>query len=202
MNSPIARYRPSRRYAMFAAIALVCAIPSAWASTHWGLTWAVAAFLFCVTAGLTLLLAVRPAIEIFETHLNVGDRRIFWAEIQRVDRISIGGRQPWTAPLLLRLVLAGGQELMLFHPGDVDSCVSLLRHVYRYSRAALLDGSPYGEFWGEPVTAPRQDLPRPRLLLPEDEEEIERMFHRLQAGERLDNTGHAAPGSSRDQRES
>jgi hypothetical protein len=184
---------------MFAALALLSAIPSAWASTQWNFMWAIASFAFCITAGLTLLLAVRPTIEIYETHLNIGARRIFWAEIQRVDRVSVGGRDPWTTPLLLRLVLSGGGEVMLFHPGDVDSCVSLLRHVYRYSRAALLDGSPYAEFWGEPGIKPRQELPRPRLLLPEDEDEIERMFQRLQAGERLDGPGHAAPGS-RDQR--
>jgi hypothetical protein len=196
VNRPIARYSPSRRYALFALAALLAVIPSAWASTHWGMAWIAAAVLFGVTAGLTLLLALRPRIEIFENCIIIGGRRIFWAEIHRVDRISVGSSEPWTAPLLLRLTIAGGEEVMIFHPGDVDSCVSLLRHIYRNARAALLDGVNYSEFWGEaaPPSPTRMALPRPRLLLAEDEEEVERMFQQLRTAGRLDdsaNAGHA-----------
>ena len=152
----------------------------------------IAAGLLALTAVFTLLLALRPTIEIHGTHVRVGKRVIFWNEIQRLDRISVGNREPWLAPLLLRVTLAGPQglgrqELMLFHPGDMDSCVSLLRHIYRYSRSALLDGVSYNQFWGDqpPATAPLE-LPRPRLLLPEDEEEVERLFQKLKVAGRLD----------------
>jgi hypothetical protein len=192
VNRPIARYRPSRRYAIFTLLALVAAVPSAWVSSLWGPSWLVASILLGLTAGVTLLLALRPAIEIYDTHVRVGKRVIFWTEIQRLDRISIRNHEPWIAPLLLRLTLAGPQgqgteELMLFHPGDMDSCVSLLRHIYRYSKTALLDGVPYNQFWGEqPPTAAPLELPRPRLLLPEDEEEVERLFQKLKVAGRLD----------------
>jgi hypothetical protein len=192
VNRPIASYRPSRRYAIFTALALAAAIASAWVSSLWGTSWLVASILLGLTAIVTFALALRPAIEIHGTHLRVGERVIFWNEIQQLDRISVMNFEPWIAPLLLRITLAGPQaqgqeELMLFHPGDMDSCVSLLRHIYRYSKRALLDGVTYNQFWGEqpPIAAPLE-LPRPRLLLPEDEEEVERLFQKLKVAGRLD----------------
>ncbi len=192
MNRPIARYRPSRRYVVFTLLALIAAAPSAWVSSQWGMSWLIASILMGLTAGFTLLLAVRPTIEIHDTHVRIGKRIIFWSEIQRLDRISVMNREPWISPLLLRLTLIGRpglpvSELLIFHPGDMDSCVSLLRHIYRYSRAALLDGVAYNQFWGEqPPVAEPLALPRPRLLLAEDEEEVERLFQKLKVAGRLD----------------
>ncbi|MFM2126086.1 MAG: hypothetical protein RL328_2537, partial [Acidobacteriota bacterium] len=164
---------------------------------QWGRGWIVAAVLFALTALLTLFLAVRPVIDVYESHIEIGARKIDWSEIRTVDRVSVLSSEPWSAPLLLRLGLASGEDFMVFHAGDVDSCVSLLRHFYRSSRAALLDGVPYNQFWGEPATAsqppvPLAQLPRPRLLLPEDEDDVERMFQRLKAGGRLDDSGAGA----------
>lgn len=172
---------------MFALLAFLAALPTAWAATRWGTAWVVASALFALTAALTLLLAIRPTIEVHETHLRAGRRVMFWHEIERLDRIAVGSGEPWSAPLLLRLTLAGNQEILLFHPGDVDSCVSLLRHIYRYSRSALLDGVPYREFWGDqPASRTPLALPPPRLLLAEDEEEVERLFQRLKTTGHLD----------------
>lgn len=205
MSRPITRYRPSRRYALFALLALLAAIPSVWASTQWGPTWIAASVLFAITAALTLLLALRPVIEVHDAHLQIGVRKIYWNEIRRLDRVSVFTDEPWAAPLLLRLTLYGNEEVMVFHPGDVDSCLSLLRHIYRNSRAALLDGVPYNEFWGEaPVPiqeppAPLYELPRPRLLLAQDEDEVERMFQRLKSGGRLDDSDHSSAGRGVDQ---
>ncbi len=192
MNRPIASYRPSRRYATFTLVALGAAAASAWVWPNWGPAWLLSAILLALTATVTLLLALRPTIEIHGTHLRVGKRVIFWNEIQRLDRISVMNREPWMAPLLLRVSITGPQglgseELMLFHTGDTDACVSLLRHIYRYSRSALLDGVSYSQFWGEQSPATVQlELPRPRLLLPEDEEEVERLFQKLKVAGRLD----------------
>ena len=191
MSRPITRYRPSRRYAVFALIALLAAALCVGASARWGSGWIVASVLFGLTAVFTTLLALRPAIEVHHGFVQIGVRKIFWTEIQGVDRVAVGNAEPWAAPLLLRLVLASGEEFMLLHPGDADSCVSLLRHFYRSSRLALLDGVPYAEFWGETTVeapAPLSELPRPRLLLAEDEDEVERMFQRLQSGGRLDDS--------------
>ncbi len=171
---------------MFAVLSLAAAVASGLTSAVFGPAWLAAAILLALTSVLTLLLALRPAIEVHDGHLRIGKRVVFWTEIQALDRISVWNAEPWVAPLLLRLTLARGQELLILHPGDADGCVSLLRHIYRYSRIALLDGLPYHEFWGEqPSTAPLS-LPRPRLLLPEDEEEVERLFQRLKVAGRLD----------------
>ena len=87
--------------------------------------------------------------------------------------------------------LADSIALLLVYPGDFDSSTSLLRHLRRYSREALLDGIPYRQFWGETPAAEQKQLPPPRypLLRPEDEDEVERMFQRLKSVGRLDQRG-------------
>ena len=153
-----------------------------------GLRWApswIAAGLFAVSGVFLLLVTLRPAIEIHETHLAIGPRVIPWSDIRRIDQTG------WNAPLAVHLTLAGQQRILLFYPGDFDSSTSLLRHLRRYSRLALLDGIPYGEFWGEPAAAkdePTKPAKYP-LMRPEDEEEIERMFQRLKSVGRLDARG-------------
>ena len=39
--------------------------------------------------------------------------------------------------------------MTLVYPGDIDSGKSLLRHLRRCARNALIDGIPYKQFWGE-----------------------------------------------------
>ena len=169
---------------MFALLAICGALFSAWTALRWSpATW-VAAALFAVTAAAIIALICRPVIEIHETHLRIGRRVIFWSEIRRLDQTR------WTAPLVMKLALIKNQTLLLIYPGDLDSSTSLLRHLRRYSREALLDGMPYRQFWGEPSTT-RQQPPAPYypLLRPEDEEEVERMFQRLKTVGRLDQRG-------------
>ena len=166
---------------MAACGALFCA----WVGVQWGLTWIIAAAAFGLTAVATLALTLRPTIEIHESHLQIGRRVVFWTEIRRLDRTH------WTTPLLVRLTLADNREVSLMHAGDTDSATSLLRHLWRYSREALLDGVPYNQFWGEPP-APRKQQPAPSprpLLRPEDEEEVERLFQRLKTAGRIDQRG-------------
>ncbi len=184
MNRPVARYIPSRRYFSLALFALGGAFLAAWTGMRWPPAW-IAAALFALSAAAVFALALRPVIEIHETHLIVGRKVIAWGDIQRLDQTG------WTAPLAVYLTLADDHRLLLVYPGDVDSSTSLLRHLRRYSREALLDGIPYRQFWGEaPSTEPKQ-LPAPRypLLRPEDEEEVERMFQRLKSVGRLDQRG-------------
>jgi hypothetical protein len=137
----------------------------------------IAAALFAIPAVALFLLAFRAAIEIHETHLRIGRRQIPWTEIRRVDQTG------WNVPLLVYLTLGGDQRVLLIHPGDFDSSASLLRHLRRNSREALLDGVPYRQFWGEPPSAAPPQIAPPRypLLRPEDEEEVERMFQRLKS---------------------
>jgi len=179
VGRPVARYTASRRYVFLAFATLVAALLTSSIALRWPQAW-VAVALFAVTATGVSLLAFRPSIEIHETHLAVGRRAIGWSEIRRIDQTG------WSAPLALHLTLTDGSRVLIVHAGDVDSSSSLLRHLRRYSREALLDGIPYRQFWGE-APAP-QNLPPPRypLLRPEDEEEVERMFQRLKSVGRLD----------------
>jgi hypothetical protein len=140
------------------------------------LSW-IAAALFAIPAAAVLLLAFRPAIEIHDSHLRIGRRQIPWNRIRRLDQTG------WNVPLLVHLTLEDDRRVALLHPGDLDSSASLLRHLRRSAREALLDGVPYRQFWGEPpASAPPRVAPlRYPLLRPEDEAEVERMFHRLKS---------------------
>jgi hypothetical protein len=133
---------------MFAVVALVGALVSAWAGTRWSadgwryVSYSVSA-LFVVTAGLITALVLRPLVDIFETHMVVGRRELTWNSIRTVDQTS------WVSPLTLRIGLENGESFLLVYPGDPDSAAGLLRHIRRYARQSLLDGVPYRQFWGE-----------------------------------------------------
>src|SRR5262249_43203691 len=127
---------------------------------------------------------------------KLGRRSIAWREIRRLDRTG------WNAPLVVRLTLKGAngpEKLTLVYPGDLDACASLLRHLRRYSRDALLDGVPYSQFWGQaeaetlqlPAGKTPRELPPVRypVLRPEEEEEIERLFQRLKSEGSLEHDG-------------
>ena len=182
MGLPLARYTPSRLYLSLTLFAFCGALFSAWMGMRWTPCW-IAALLFAISAVVLALITLRPAIEIHETHLVIGRMAIPWTDMERIDQTG------WTAPLIVNLTLRGGHRLLLLYPGDPDSSSSLLRHLRRFSREALLDGIPYRQFWGEPPAAAASDQNSTAtgapaqypLLRPEDEEEVERMFQRLKS---------------------
>jgi hypothetical protein len=192
VNGTVARYRPSRRYILFAALAISGTAFCAWTGLRWPSTW-IAAALFALTSAALIALVSRPVVEIHETHLQLGRRVIFWREIQRLDQTG------WVAPLAVNLTLANDRHVRLVYAGDLDSATSLLRHLRRYSRHALLDGVPYGQAWGEMGKTPEPAAEPPPQQLPpashhpflsaEDEQEIEKMFQRLKSVGRLDSRG-------------
>jgi len=149
---------------------------SGWMSLHWPLCW-IATALFVLSAGIVLYLALRPVIEIYESHLKIGAAAIPWRHIRRLDRSA-------NLPLMVRLTLSDKTKILVVYPGDPNSSSGLLRQLRKHSREALIDGVPYRQFWGESVAAAalaRKLLASPRtpLLLPDDEAEVERMFQRL-----------------------
>jgi hypothetical protein len=106
-------------------------------------------------------------------------------DIRRLDRTG------WISPLIVRITLFDDSRLLLIFPGDLDSCNSLLRHLRRLSRDALIDGIPYRQYWGEvlaPAASERKQVtqPRYRILRPEDEAEVERLYQRLKTVGNLD----------------
>jgi hypothetical protein len=183
---PITRYRASRQFLWAGLVALGIAVFSGWVGLRWPYAW-ISAGLALLTAILLFVLAFRPAIEIYESHLKIGGRAIPWAQIRTVDRV-------WRVPLLVAMTMSDKSRTLLIHSGDPDGCNSLLRHLRRYSREALIDGVPYRQFWGEtllPAPERRQSPPkRYPLLLAEDEAEVERLFQRLKS------VGHIDPKSS------
>ncbi len=185
------RYLPARYYIYFGIVALALGIFSAWLGIGWAPAF-VPAILFVLMAVLILALAFRPKIEVQDPYLRIGRRMIPWIDIRRVDRTG------WLSPLAVRLTLYDDTRILLIYPGDLDSCKGLLRTLRRSSRDALIDGIPYRQYWGELLSAPneRRQLPSPRyrVLRPEDEVEIERLYQRLKT------VGHLDPKSSPDEK--
>src|SRR5579863_4630132 len=177
------RYVPARHYLSFGITALALAAFSAWLGLAWPPAFAPAA-LFVLSSALLLILAFRPAIEIHEEYLAIGKRRVLWMDIRRLDRTG------WISPLIVRMTLFDDSRLLLVYPGDLDCCNSLLRNLRRLSRDALIDGVPYRQDWGEALNAgpERRQLhsPRYRLLRPEDEAEVEKLYQRLKTVGHLD----------------
>jgi hypothetical protein len=180
-------YSPSRHYLSAGLIAVGLAVFSGWVAVSWAPAW-IAAVLFVASALLLIILALQPPIEVYEHHLAIGKKLIAWNDILRLDRTS------WISPLVVRLTLIGDRRVTLIYPGDIDSGKSLLRHLRRCAKDALIDGIPYKQFWGEllPSGTERRQLPSPRypLLRSEDEAEVERLFQRLKT------VGHLDPKNS------
>ncbi len=189
MIRPLARYTPSRRYLLYTLLALSGAVLSAWVGIRWEPSW-IACGLFGLTAIALASVTLRPVVEVYEECVKVGRREIPWKEIRKVDSTS------WTAPLAVHLTLSDGERFMILYPGEAESAASLLQHLRRRSREALLDGVPYRQFWGEAprkteVPATRSAMnadapPKYPVLRPEDEEEVERLFQKLKSVGRLE----------------
>jgi hypothetical protein len=177
------RYLPGRHYFWFGIAAVILAGLFGWLGWDWAPAF-TAAGLFLATAALALAMALRPAIEIREGYLSIGKRIVPWMDIRRLDRTG------WIAPLIVRITLFDDSRIVLIYPGDLDSCNSLLRHLRRLSRDALIDGIPYRQYWGELLApgAERAQAPAPRyrILRAEDEAEVERLYQRLKTVGNLD----------------
>ncbi len=177
------RYVPARHYLSFGITALALAAFSAWLGFQWPFAF-IPTVLLVISSVLLLIMAFRPALEIHEDHLAIGKRRILWIDIRRLDRTG------WISPLIVRMTLFDDSRLLLIYPGDLDCCNSLLRNLRRLSRDALIDGVPYRQYWGEALNPgpDRRQLPSPRyrLLRPDDEAEVEKLYPRLKTVGHLD----------------
>ena len=178
------RYVAARHYLWFGIIGVVCAAACGWMGTLFPLMF-VGATLFFLSAVFSFFLAFRPAVEIHEGYLAVGKRIIPWMDIRRLDRTTA-----WVMPLIVRITLFDDSRVILLYSGDLDSCNSLLRHLRRLSRDALIDGIPYRQYWGEVLSSGNErklvPVPRYRILRPEDEAEVERLYQRLKTVGNLD----------------
>jgi hypothetical protein len=205
----VARYTSSRSYLWLALLSLGCAFATGWLALRWPMA-AIGAAGFLVPAILSGALALRPPIEIYETHLVIGRVAIAWRDILRVDQAL--WQTQWhlrlRAPLVVSLTLERDVQMLVIFSGSAEAGRSVLRHLRRYSHKAVLDGIPHRRYWGE-ANADRLALPahgshgagrtapvstvvspassdRAPLLLPEDEAEVERLFQKLKSAGRLD----------------
>ena len=177
------RYSPAAHYLWFGTTAVVLAAVSGWFGATFPPAYIPTA-IFILAAALLFTMTLRPVIEVHEGYVSIGKRIVPWMDIRRVDRTG------WISPLIVRLTLFDDSRVIVVYPGDLDSCNSLLRHLRRLSRDALIDGIPYRQYWGEvlsPATERKtQPAPRYRLLRAEDEAEVERLYQRLKTVGNLD----------------
>jgi hypothetical protein len=192
----MSRYVPARHYISFGAAALALAGCSGWFGFS---TWTpafVPAAVFLIIAAVMLALAFRPEIKVFDDHLEIGKRLIPWQDVRRVDRTG------WVSPLVVRLTLYDEETVVVIYPGEVDCCKHLLRTIRQMATSAVIDNVPYRQYWGELLGSPLHEgsdarqltAPRYRVLRPEDEEEVERLYFLLKT------VGHIDPRNSGDER--
>lgn len=167
------RFTPSRSYLVLGLAAAAAAVASVWFALQWAPSW-IAVGLFAFTSAALLLLASRPAIRITDGALRLGHEDIPWAAIRRIEH------RGWLTPLIVRLTLADHTHAWVVYPGDPDSSTTLLEYIFRFSEHAHgLDENPASALNSSPA-------PHTPLLRPEDEEEVERLFHRLRSVGHLD----------------
>ncbi len=182
------RYAPARYYLWFGIAAVAFAGLFGWLGWNWMPVTFWAAGVFVLTAALLFAMFFRPAIEIHEGYFSVGKRIVPWMDVRRLDILRLD-RTGWISPLVVRVTLFDDARFTLIYPGEIEACSSLLRNLRRLSRDALIDGIPYRQYWGEVLAAGgRNPVPGPRyrILRPEDEAEVERLYQRLKSVGHLD----------------
>jgi hypothetical protein len=186
----MSRYVPARHYVSFGIVALALAGFSGWLGLSWSPSFGPAV-IFLLIAATLLALAFRPAVKVYDAHLEIGKKIIPWQDVRRVDRTG------WISPLVVKLALYDEDTVVLVYPGEVDCCKHLLRTLRQMSTNAMIDGIPYRQYWGELLgtgEAKQLTAPRYRVLRPEDEEEVERLYFLLKT------VGHIDPRNSGDER--
>ena len=186
------RYLPARYYITIGITALAGAMFCAWMGISNLPPMFIPAAMLVLVSAASLTLALRPPIDVQDAYLAIGKNCIPWMDIRRIDRTK------WLWPLIVRLTLYDDSRVTLVYPGEMESCKSLLRTLRRMAHDALIDGIPYRQYWGEVLapSAERKQLssPRYRLLLPEDEAEVERLYQLLKT------VGHLDPKNTSDEK--
>ena len=178
------RYLPARHYRWFGISAVALAGLCTWVGTELHLAY-VPAGLFLLTAGLLFILAFRPAIEVHEGYVSVGGRIIPWMDIRRLDRTG------WISPLIVpdhavrRFAPAAdlSRRPGFLQQPAASSAAPLARRPDRWHSVPAVLGRSAGARRRAQTTAPP---PRYRILRPEDEAEVERLYQRLKTVGNLD----------------
>ncbi|HEX4227801.1 MAG TPA: hypothetical protein VHZ07_03965 [Bryobacteraceae bacterium] len=184
MEPAVEVYLPSRLYARIgwaalggSAVCLLCGWQAPLAL--------IPAFLCAITSAVLFWLGSRPSIRVSDTQFNVGERTIAWREVREIN----GSRL--VSPLVLKIKLTNARKRLIVFPGEPERIARLIYQLRKNSYLATFDGVAYRDYWTwSSMTALRGDNPtleQPvRMLSPEEEEEIERMYQKLKTVGRLD----------------
>ncbi|HMF74306.1 MAG TPA: hypothetical protein VK604_01460 [Bryobacteraceae bacterium] len=183
MEPHVQTFLPSRFYATIgwaalagSAVCLLCAFRAPYAF--------IPALLCILTAAGLFWLSSRPPICVGETQFTIGERAIAWREVREINRSR------FLSPLVLQLKLTNSRSRVLVYPGEPNRIELLLAQLRKRSHLATFDGVPYREYWHwtnwEELQPDTPAEPPTRLFSSEDEAEIERLYHTLKTGGRLD----------------
>jgi hypothetical protein len=163
------------------SVALILGAMSAWVAYQWMPAW-IPASLFFFTALSLFWLHFRPAIEVTDREISIGQRSFAWSSITKIQTTG------WLTPLVLRLTMDDGSKAVLIYPGDLESSSRLREIVTSCAPHALLDGQPQRKRQATIAVRDNKNERTERypLLTREDEAEVERMFQRLREVGNLD----------------
>jgi|SRR5579875_3360172 len=184
MEPSVETYLPSRLYARVgwaalagSAICVLCGFRAPLAF--------IPGFLCAVTAAALFWFSARPAIRIGETQFNIGERAIAWREVREINSSR------FVSPLILKLKLTNSRSKMLVFPGEPEQIARLMFQLRKNSHLASFDGVAHRDYWtwtsltGLSGDNPVMDQPV-RMLSPDEEDEIERMYQKLKTVGRID----------------
>lgn len=184
MEPSVEIFQPSRLYARVgwaalagSAICVLCGFRAPLAF--------IPGFLCAITSAVLFWVAARPAVRVGETQFNIGERAIAWREVREINSTR------FVSPLLLRIKLTNSRRKTLIYPGDPERIARLMFQLRKNSQLATFDGVAYRDYWtwtslaGMGRDNPTLDQPV-RMLSPDEEDEIERMYQKLKTVGRLD----------------
>ncbi len=184
MEPTVEIFQPSRLYARVgwaalagSAICVLCGFRAPLAF--------IPGFLCAITSAILFWVAARPPVRIGETQFNIGERAIAWREVREINSSR------FVSPLILRIKLTNSRRKTLIYPGDPERIARLMFQLRKNSHLATFDGVAYRDYWtwtslaGMGRDTPNLDQPV-RMLSPDEEDEIERMYQKLKTVGRLD----------------
>ena len=184
MEPSVEVYRPSRLYARAGWIAVCGAVACILCGLRAPLAF-IPGGLCAFTGAILFWLSTRPPIRVGENQFNIGERAIAWREVREINSSK------FVSPLVLFLKLTNSRRKVLIFPGEPHRIAHLIAQLRKNSYLASFDGVAYRDFWtwasltGLPNDTPVMEQPV-RMLTPDEEDEIERMYQTLKTAGRLD----------------
>jgi hypothetical protein len=197
MEPSVEIFTPSRLYARMGWAALAGSVVCVLCGLRAPLAF-VPGFLCACTSAFLFWLTARPLIRVGENQFNLGNRAIAWREVREINSSR------FVSPLVLKIKLTNSRQKILVFPGEPERIARLLFYLRKNSQLASFDGVAYRDYWTwTDMAGSRSEnvaVEHPvRMLSAEEEEEIERMYHKLKSVGHLDSkTSDSAQKSDED----